>query len=111
MTAKLRLERLAQKTGCFEAIPPRTVCGLGDTDARSDGDLHLRAPRMDRKRRFVECKPVLSRADAERLANPPRAGAQKPLVLEAPAAPHGRNSVRRQQCANEYGACRAFRLA
>src|ERR1700683_4166542 len=83
-------ERLTEKARAFQAIAPRRFDRLGETDPRSDDNLHLVRACKKRERQLVERHAVLGVGYPQRLADPAGARAKQPLVGDATAAPHDR---------------------
>ena len=63
------------------------------------------------KRTLVQGEAILRVGDAERLAQTPWTGAQKPFVGNAATPAHGGKPVRRRECADQHRAGLALRLA
>src|SRR6516225_8027336 len=110
-TGPSRFERLAEETRAFEAVAPRMIHGLGQPDARADGDVDVLRARAYLEWRRIERKAVLRAGDAERLAQASRPGAQQALVRDAAAAAHRGEALRGRERADQHRAGAALRLA
>src|SRR4029450_6451616 len=97
-------ERLADEARVFEAITPRMIHGLGEPDARTDGDVNVVRARANLEWRRIKPTPVLRAGDGERLAQPSRPCAQPALVRAAAAAAHRGEAVRGRQRADQHRA-------
>src|SRR5579862_4270198 len=85
------------------AVSPGPLDGAGDPDACPDRDLGLRLARDQPERWPVERHPVARARDAERLAELPRAGAERPLAVEPAARAHRIEAVGGRERADERG--------
>src|SRR5579862_8619980 len=83
-------ERLAEKARAFEAVAPRLLDRLGETDAGAGDNLDFARPREQRKGWLVEGQAVVRPGYPQRLADPAGAGAKQPLIGNAAPAAHDR---------------------
>ena len=82
---QLPRKRLAQIARAFHPETPRQVGSFGDPNPHAFDDFRFFRTRPQFEGRLVERQAILRARDAERLAQPARAGAKKPLVCRCRA--------------------------
>src|SRR5262249_3862451 len=109
--AGTRLERLAQEARAGDAVAPRLVHGLGEADARADGDLYLAGPPVQLERRGVERQAVVRPRNAERLAHPAGPAAEQALVRKPTSPAHLCQPLQRLDGADQHRTGASFGFA
>src|SRR5262249_18967358 len=104
-------KRLAQEFRAFQPVAPGQVGCLANADADARCDFGPRVGCAQFEGGAMEPQAVRRMRDGERLAEPARARAQKPLLADAAPAFHRGDPLHRLERADQDRARRACRLA